>query len=112
MSCHSLLACRVSVEKSAVNLMGVPLYVICCFSLVAFDTFSLYLIFLNKFILFYLFLFLAALGLCCCMQAFSSCGKQGLLFVAVRRLLIVVVSLVGSMGSRHAGFSSCGTQAQ
>jgi len=26
---HSLLACRVSVEKSADNLMGVPLYVIC-----------------------------------------------------------------------------------
>ena len=30
--------------------------------------------------------FLAALGLCCCMQAFSSCGEQGLLFVAVRGL--------------------------
>ena len=30
-SCHSLLACRVSVEKSADSLMGVPLYVICCF---------------------------------------------------------------------------------
>ena len=28
MSCHSLLACEVSVEKSAVNLVGVPLYVI------------------------------------------------------------------------------------
>ena len=26
--CHSLLACRVSIEKSAENLMGVPLYVI------------------------------------------------------------------------------------
>ena len=29
--CHSHLACRVSVEKSADNLMGVLLYVICCF---------------------------------------------------------------------------------
>ena len=37
----------------------------------------------------------AALGLCCSWQAFSSCGDQGLLFVAVRRLLIVVASLVG-----------------
>ena len=27
-SCHSLVACRVSAEKSAVNLTGVPLYVI------------------------------------------------------------------------------------
>ena len=38
--------------------------------------------------------FLAALGLRCCMRAFSSCGKQGLLFVAVHGLLIVVASLV------------------
>ena len=44
MSCPSLLACRVSAERSAVNLMGIPLYVICCFSLVAFNIFSLYLI--------------------------------------------------------------------
>ena len=45
MSCHSLLGCRVSAEKSAVNLMGIPLYVISCFSLAAFNIFSLYLIF-------------------------------------------------------------------
>ena len=37
---------------------------------------------------FFFFFFLAALGLCCCAQAFSSCGKWGLLFAAVRRLLI------------------------
>ena len=43
--CHSLLACRVSVEKSADNLMGVLLYVISCFSLVAFNILSLSLIF-------------------------------------------------------------------
>ena len=48
---------------------------------------------------------MAALGLCCCAQAFSSCGERGLLFVAVRRLLIAVASL------RHVGFSSCGMQA-
>ena len=40
-SCHSLLACRVSAEKSAVNLLGVPLYVMCRFSLAAFNNFSL-----------------------------------------------------------------------
>ena len=40
-SSHSLLACRVSVEKSAENLMGVPLYVICHFSFVAFNILSL-----------------------------------------------------------------------
>ena len=47
--------------------------------------------FLNLFI--YLFI-LAVLGLCCCSWAFSSCGEQGLLFVAVHGLLIVVASLV------------------
>ena len=36
-SCHSLL----SVEKSADNLMGVPLYVMCCFSFVVFNILSL-----------------------------------------------------------------------
>ena len=46
-SCHSLLACRVSAEKSADNLMGAPLYVICCFPIVAFNIFSLSLIFVN-----------------------------------------------------------------
>ena len=35
LSCHSLLACRFSTDKSAVILMGVPLYVICHLSLVA-----------------------------------------------------------------------------
>ena len=48
--------------------------------------------------LFYLFLFLAVLGLCCCAQAFSSCGERGLLFVVVHRLLTAVASLVAEHG--------------
>ena len=44
------------------------------------------------------FVFLTTLGLHCCAQAFSSCGKRGLLFVVVRRLLIVVTSLVAEPG--------------
>ena len=48
---------------------------------------------------YYLFLkFLAALGVCCCAWAFSSCGEQELLFVAVRGLLIAVASLVAEHG--------------
>ena len=39
------------------------------------------LIFFNKFI-YFIYLFLAALGLCCCTQAFSSFGEQGLFIVA------------------------------
>ena len=47
MSYHSLLACRVSAERSAVNLMGVPLHVICRFSLAAFNNFPFSLIVAN-----------------------------------------------------------------
>ena len=51
--------------------------------------------FLNKFI--YLFIF-GCIGLCCCTQAFSSCGERGLFFVAVCGLLIAVASLVEEHG--------------
>ena len=47
LSCRSLLACRVSVEKSADSLMGVPLSVICHFSCVTFNTLFLSLIFVS-----------------------------------------------------------------
>ena len=45
-----------------------------------------------------IYLFLAALGLRCCAQTFSSCGERRLLFVAVLRLLIAVASLVAEHG--------------
>ena len=41
---------------------------------------------------------MAALCLRCCARAFSSCGERGLLFVAVRRLLVMVASLVAEHG--------------
>ena len=43
----------------------------------------------------FIYLFLSALGLHCCAQAFSSCGEQGLLFVAV------------AQASHCRGFSCC-----
>ena len=46
-SCHSLLAFRVSAERLAVKCMGFPLYVTCCFSLAAFDILSLCLVFVS-----------------------------------------------------------------
>ena len=48
---------------------------------------------------FYLFiyLFLAALGLRCCVRAFYSCSERGLLFIAVQGL-IVVASLIAEHG--------------
>ena len=48
--------------------------------------------------LFFICLFLAALGLRCCAQAFSSWGEQGLLFVVVRGRLIAVASLAAEHG--------------
>ena len=52
----------------------------------------------NFFLINLFILFLAVLGLCCCAGAFSSCSEQGPLFVAVRRLLIAVASLVAEHG--------------
>ena len=82
----------------------------------------------DEWIFFFLFhLFLAALGLLCCAQAFSSCGEWGLLFVAVRRggfsccraralgtwASVVVARRLSSCGSwaLECRLSSCGAQA-
>ena len=47
---------------------------------------------------------MAVLGLRFCARAFSSCGKWGPLFIAMREPLTVAASLVG-------GLSCCGAQA-
>ena len=41
---------------------------------------------------------MAVLGLRCYVWAFSSCSEQGLLYIAVRGLLIAVASLVAEHG--------------
>ena len=55
-------------------------------------------IYIYKYTFLKIYLFLAALGLRCSARAFSSCGERGLLFVAVRGLLIAVASLVAEHG--------------
>ena len=57
------------------------------------------------------FFFLAILGLCCFVWAFSNCSKWGLLSVEVHGFLVAVASLV-EHGVRFVGFSSCSAQAQ
>ena len=53
----------------------------------------------KKIILFInIYLFLDALGLCCCAWTFSSCGQWGLPFLVACGLLIVVDSLVVERG--------------
>ena len=66
--------------------------------------------FFFKFI--YLFyLFLAVLGLRFCARAFSSCGKRGPLFIAVRGPLTVAASLVAEHRLQTRRLSSCGSRA-
>ena len=45
---------------------------------------------------------MAVLGLRCCVRAFSSCSRRGLLFVAVHGLLISVAFLVGGAQALRA----------
>ena len=59
-------------------------------------------IYINYFIFFsitgFSFFSSAALGLHCCVQAFSNCSEWGLLFVVVHGFLIAVASLVVGHG--------------
>ena len=76
---------------------------ICLFNSLSFCFFG----FLNKFI----YLFLAVLGLPFCARAFSSCGKQGPLFIAVRGPVTVAASPVAEHRLQTRRLSSCGSRA-
>ena len=52
------------------------------------------------------------LGLRFCAKAFSSCGKRGPLFIAVRRPLTIAASLVAKHRLQTHRLSSCGSRAQ
>ena len=66
------------------------------------------------FFLIYLFIysFLAVLGLRFCARAFSSCGKRGPLFIAVRGPLTITASLVAEHRLQTRRLSNCGSRAQ
>ena len=55
---------------------------------------------------------MAVLGLRFCARAFSSCGKRGPLFIAVRGPLTIVASLVAEHRLQKRRLSSCGSRAQ
>ena len=63
------------------------------------------------YLLFIYYLFLAVLGLHFCARAFSSCGKRGPLFIAVRGPLTVTASLVAEHRLQTRRLSSCGSRA-
>ena len=61
----------------------------------------------------YLFiLFMAVLGLRFCVRAFSSCGKRGPLFIAVRGPLTIAASLVAEHRLQTHRLSNCGSRAK
>ena len=55
---------------------------------------------------------MAVLGLRFCARAFSSCGERGPLFIAVRRPLTIVASLVVEHRLQTRRLSNCGSRAQ
>ena len=60
--------------------------------------FNIFFLFLKKIFINFIYIFLAALGLHCCVRAFSSCSELGLLFVEVRSLFTAVASLATEHG--------------
>ena len=69
--------------------------------------------FFNLFLLIYLiiYLFMAVLGLLFCARTFSSGGKRGPLFIAVRGPLTILASLVAEHRLQTRRLSSCGARA-
>ena len=55
---------------------------------------------------------MTVLGLRFCTRAFSSCGKRGPLFIAVRRPLTIAASLVAEHRLQTRRLSNCGSRAQ
>ena len=72
-----------------------------------------HLAYLSFFFKFYLFIypFMAVLGLRFCARAFSSCGKWGPLFIAVRGTLTIAASLVAEHRLQTRRLSNCGSRA-
>ena len=60
----------------------------------------------------FIYLFMAVLGLRFCARAFSSCGKRGPLFIAVRGPLTIAASLVAEHRLQTHRLSNCGSRAQ
>ena len=77
-SCHSLLGCKVSDEKSAYSIVVVPLYITSCFCLIAFKILSLTFFFLIYFWLCWVFVSVPGLSLVAASRGHSSSWCTGL----------------------------------
>ena len=61
---------------------------------------------------FFFYLFTAVLGLHFCARAFSSCGKQGPVFIVVCRPLTIAASLAAEHRLQTRRLSNCGSRVQ
>ena len=66
----------------------------------------------RSFIYLFIYLFMTVLSLRFCARAFSSCGKWGPLFIAVRGPLTIAASLVAEHRLQTRRLSNCGSRAQ
>ena len=66
----------------------------------------------NYLIIYFIYLFLAVLGLRFCARAFSSCGERGPLLIVVRGPVTIAASLVAGHRLQMRRLSSCGSRAQ
>ena len=64
------------------------------------------------FLIYFIYLFMAVLGLRFCVRAFSSFSKRGPLFIAVRGPLIIAVSPAAEHRLQTRRPSNCGPRAQ
>ena len=88
------------------------MYSFMSFFVVVFNQHFLFTVHLHcSFFYFIFYLFMAVLGLRFCARAFSSCGKWGPLFIAVRRPLIIAASLDAEHRLQTRRLSSCGSRA-
>ena len=71
-----------------------------------------FVIVLPFFLILFIYLFMAVLGLRLCARAFSSCGKWGPLFIAVRGPLTIAASLVAEHRLQTRRLSNYGSRAQ
>ena len=79
---------------------------------ICYHIFCIYLFPLIFFLILFIHLFLAVLGLRFCARAFSSCGERGPPFIAVHGPLTIAASLVAEHRLQTRRLSSCGSRAQ
>ena len=75
------------------------------------ECYFVFRLFFFFFLILFIYLFMAVLGLRFCARGFSSCGKRGPLFIAVRGPLTIAASLVAENRLQTRRLSNCGSRA-